>query len=138
MVTLRDNGEKLVCKDPSRLVNRLVFCHRVIVEDVITLVIRCKFGNQAAKAITINVTDMDSTRYLGLVIIRAIVAMTDLLEHRINDRLESRKRLGADYQVSVYFPITSCFTNHKCWRAGGACRSAVGDVLLNFISLCLS
>lgn len=65
----------MVWSDPSKLVNKFVFCHKVIVPEVMTLVIRCRFGNQAAKAMTIKVTDMDSAKYLGLVIILNNVAM---------------------------------------------------------------
>lgn len=101
-VTILDKGVKLVCNEPSKPVKRLVFCQTVIEELAIVREIKCRFGNQAAKTTTIINTDIDNTKYFDI-----------LLKHWINHRLESGKRLGADDQISVYFPIGSGFTNHK-------------------------
>ena len=76
-VTVLDKGVKLVCNDPSKLVNRFVFCHKVIDPEVIALVMRCKFGNQAAKAMTNKVMEIDSIKYFGLVITFTTVSMID-------------------------------------------------------------
>ena len=65
IVRFRDNGVKFVCKEPSKLVTRLVFCHNVMVDDVIALVIRWIFGSHAAKAININATSRVNTKYFG-------------------------------------------------------------------------
>lgn len=64
-VTDLDNGVKLVCKDPKSPVSKLVFCHRVIVELVIVLVIKCKLGSQAEKAKTIKLTKKVNAKYFG-------------------------------------------------------------------------
>ena len=69
IVKVRDSGVKLVCREPNKLVTKLVFCHKVIVEEVIALVMRCKFGNQAEKAIIDSVTIIVTKRYFGCRII---------------------------------------------------------------------
>ena len=75
IVMVRENGEKLVCKEPNKLVIKLVFCHKVNVSEVIALVMRCKFGSQAAKATTVNATIVVTNTYLGWPIIFTSVAI---------------------------------------------------------------
>ena len=75
IVTVRDKGVKLVCKYPNKLVIRLVFCHKVMVFEFMALVTRCKFGNQAANATTVNATTVVTNMYLGCLIIFTSVAI---------------------------------------------------------------
>ena len=78
IVKVRDSGVKLVCKDPNKLVTKLVFCHKVIVEEVIALVMRCKFGNQAANAIIDSATNVVTKRYFGCrIILTNVVIVTE-------------------------------------------------------------
>ena len=74
-VIVRDKGVKLVCKEPSKLVNKFVFCRKVIVFEVIALVMRCTFGNQAAKATTDNATNNVTNIYFGRWIIPTSVVI---------------------------------------------------------------
>ena len=69
IVIFRESGVKLVSKEPNRLVIRFVFCHNVIVDDVITLVIRWKLGSHAAKAMSSRATTIVTNKYFGCLII---------------------------------------------------------------------
>ena len=75
IVKNRDSGVKFVCKEPNKLVIKFVFCHKVIVEEVIVLVMRCKFGNQVANAITDSATSIVTNRYFGRWIILTSVVI---------------------------------------------------------------
>ncbi len=75
IVKFRDSGVKLVCKEPSKLVTKLVFCHSVMVEEVMALVMRCKFGSQAANATNMSATSIVTTIYFGCRSIRASVVI---------------------------------------------------------------
>ena len=63
IVRLLDKAVKFVCKEPSKLVSKLVFCHTVIVDEVITLVIKCTFGSHAEKAMSSSVISIEVTTY---------------------------------------------------------------------------
>src|SRR3989344_8049616 len=84
IVMVLENGEKLVCKEPNKLVTKLVFCHKVMVEEVTVFVMRCKFGNQAAKATIVNATIIVTNIHFGCRIIFTSVAIVigaeDLLQ----------------------------------------------------------
>ena len=67
----------MVCSDPNKPVNKLVFCHKVMVELVMVRMIKCKLGNQAANAITIKATAIATAKYFGLVITFATVTIID-------------------------------------------------------------
>ncbi len=56
------------------------------------LVTRCKFGNQAAKAIIVTVINKVAAKYLGCQIIFAMVVIS-LFKQWINNCLESSKWL---------------------------------------------
>ena len=65
IVSALESGVKFVSSEPSKAVSKFVFSHMFMVEEVIVFVMRCKFGNQAAKAIITNETIAVIRRYLG-------------------------------------------------------------------------
>ena len=56
---------KLVSRDPIRAASKFVFCHRVMDPEVMVLVMRCRFGSHAAKAIITSATATVTAMYLG-------------------------------------------------------------------------
>lgn len=75
IVRALESGVKFVSSEPSKAVSKFVFSHMVMLEEVIVFVMRCKFGNQAAKAIITNEIIVVIRRYLGRRIIYAIVVI---------------------------------------------------------------